>query len=851
MVPFNAGDELMAGIRSAVDYTQGKPWQESYDSNLDEIRGYQEGFRADHPVAAPLTAIAGSAPLVMAAPTGISAELSFMQKLGQSAVEGAGWGGAYGFGAGEGGLENRTVEAAKQALAGELISPVATGGLSLAGWLASLPGKAADGVGALFRTSEEIAANRLQPSASKILNLADDPGNPLSQYRTLAEATQDPYLAQLEQQVGKSSPSANTLLTENTNARRLAQLEELTGLSDVAPRGQSEGGVALRQLLEPEAVATKTAADDIFKSISPGGKIPVEDVASRYNNTLSNIYEAGGAPGALTGIQQEVNRAAAPKVVDVAESALLDQFGNRMIPPEVAKEAATKPFSYMHSLRMRAQDAWTAAKAVGDTRAAKVANDLVRDIDGVIEGAGKSGAMSKADTALFTKAKKEFTEFARTYQDGPVGIALRKMGEGNYQVPESALPRMIFNGRAENTQKFLKAIPDTPAALQEGRAIYRDRILRETAANDVTADGVQLISPGKFRTFLRKEREGLTAATDKGKRLFDDDHILALDQIAEDAAFLDPSSAKSVKQLANAASAGQPTTAQALIAEMADKGGSFVPGFGVAKKLAGSVLESKRIAANDLIARAITDKSFAKALLLKATPERVGVLQKFLGAADGSAKLSRRGAASAPAFLAPLVSEGSQAFQFGQPAQPNWQPERSTQTPAPNAQLGLGQQSQAGIGSSPNSTSVFSKTQPLKPSVFTKLSKAVERVESGGKADAVSSKGAIGTHQVMPIAMREVMRSQGVDDKQFTNADLTQMAQQPGVSKEYGEAYLNILLAKYDGDIELALAAYNAGPTAVSKLLKGDAETYADIRSKLPAETRNYVPRVKSIFEKA
>lgn len=153
---------------------------------------------------------------------------------------------------------------------------------------------------------------------------------------------------------------------------------------------------------------------------------------------------------------------------------------------------------------------------------------------------------------------------------------------------------------------------------------------------------------------------------------------------------------------------------------------------------------------------------------------------------------------------------------------------------------------------SSNSTSVFSTDQGAsEPSVFSKLSKAVERVESAGKADAVSNKGAVGTHQVRPIAMREVMRRQGMDDSALTDADLTALAKRPGVSKQFGEAYLQMLIDQYDGDVELALAAYNAGPSLVDRLLKGDADSFADIRAQLPAETRAYVPKVKSIFEKA
>lgn len=120
--------------------------------------------------------------------------------------------------------------------------------------------------------------------------------------------------------------------------------------------------------------------------------------------------------------------------------------------------------------------------------------------------------------------------------------------------------------------------------------------------------------------------------------------------------------------------------------------------------------------------------------------------------------------------------------------------------------------------------------------VFDALSNAVKHVESRGNANAESSKGAIGTHQVTPIAARDVLRAQGVDDRQYSDSELKQILRQPGMSQQFGEAYLQLLIQRYDGNVELALAAYNGGPSRLD-------EVGRDI-SKMPAETRNYVPAV-------
>lgn len=116
------------------------------------------------------------------------------------------------------------------------------------------------------------------------------------------------------------------------------------------------------------------------------------------------------------------------------------------------------------------------------------------------------------------------------------------------------------------------------------------------------------------------------------------------------------------------------------------------------------------------------------------------------------------------------------------------------------------------------------------------LSPAIERVESGGNPAAESPKGAIGTHQVMPIAARDVLRSQGIDDRQFTDAELREILRQPGMSKQFGDAYMALMLERYGGNKRLAAGAYNGGPSRLD-------ERGRDI-SKMPAETRDYVKKL-------
>lgn len=85
---------------------------------------------------------------------------------------------------------------------------------------------------------------------------------------------------------------------------------------------------------------------------------------------------------------------------------------------------------------------------------------------------------------------------------------------------------------------------------------------------------------------------------------------------------------------------------------------------------------------------------------------------------------------------------------------------------------------------------------------------AVAASESGFAGKARSEKGAVGIMQVMPPTAREVATELGMEkwdlEEPFHNALI-------------GGLYLRKMLARYGGDASLALAAYNAGPTAVDE----------------------------------
>lgn len=103
---------------------------------------------------------------------------------------------------------------------------------------------------------------------------------------------------------------------------------------------------------------------------------------------------------------------------------------------------------------------------------------------------------------------------------------------------------------------------------------------------------------------------------------------------------------------------------------------------------------------------------------------------------------------------------------------------------------------------------------------------AIAEQESGFNQSAQSGAGAMGIMQLMP----DTAEGLGVDPSDLRG------------NLEGGAKYLRQMLDKYDGDVEKALAAYNAGPGSLDSV-NGDI-------SQLSGETQKYVPSVMERYNK-
>ena len=108
------------------------------------------------------------------------------------------------------------------------------------------------------------------------------------------------------------------------------------------------------------------------------------------------------------------------------------------------------------------------------------------------------------------------------------------------------------------------------------------------------------------------------------------------------------------------------------------------------------------------------------------------------------------------------------------------------------------------------------------------LLRAIIRVESAYNYEAVSHAGARGLMQIMPHTARAMGNEKALDSATPKHNIMT------------GAKLLRNLIIRYSGKIQLALAAYNAGPTAVAKY------------NGIPPfkETQNYVKKVLKHLER-
>jgi soluble lytic murein transglycosylase len=117
---------------------------------------------------------------------------------------------------------------------------------------------------------------------------------------------------------------------------------------------------------------------------------------------------------------------------------------------------------------------------------------------------------------------------------------------------------------------------------------------------------------------------------------------------------------------------------------------------------------------------------------------------------------------------------------------------------------------------------------------------AIMRQESSFRTDAASSAGAVGLMQLLPATGQQVV--QDLQHSPLGSNDLLQ----PDLNIRYATRYLRQTLDRFQGNLLLTTAAYNAGPDKVLEWLPEQGTLTADVWAEtIPyMETRKYVQRV-------
>ena len=803
---FPFADEGAAALRSVI------PGYGSYDQELAAIRSGEKDYATLHPYSSGASSLAGvlsTAPLL---PSAVAARTGLAAKAGQAALEGGAYGAVQGFGSGEGGLANRANAAEDSAITGALLSPAIVGALSGAGRIlgstANRMGRSADAARMEFLGSRE---KDVVDSFKKGVTYLDESGNavPAGSATEVTNKLQQDYQLLKDQGFFKGLPSDPAKALIRSNARQGALGTDINDIVQTADEVLAGKRVQfdptavkdqLRTISAEQATAVpregfqdaQTLAEDLLRQSRQG--------ASASRQTLSNLqgqYEAASSDLRAARAQYEaLDSQYAQALTDAqalqgtAKAAAMRQAHATYAEPwanaqEALSSLADRESGLIKQIQ-RTQKALT--RNVGaEAEAQGYTAELGAEARTLAE---KQQALADQEAALrggYKDAWKGFDPRFDTARGYAKDVGLANPSRGKALLSEL---RDVRNNWADSNRtvgdamRFKRSAGNQPrifgasASALEGDSAQLKRFIYGSFADSAKRGINQHLGPDAVNAFSKANRE-----------------ISALKNFEE-----------------------------GLIRQTA-KGSGIAGGIkklGLADYLKGAVVGSS----SPPLAAALV----AAKVLKTAKPLGYANLIESLASVP-------RSASSAVGAVAPrsgLIAASLYRQERDQG------PKGTTQAPKSlRSQYTYAPPSVPRISYDPTPANSREQAGGSYQDLVRKIEPALVKVESGGNPLAESSKGAIGTHQVTPIAARDVMRADGIDDRQFSDAQIKQILRQEGMSAYFGRKYLALMLSRFGGNPQLAEAAYNGGPSRLDRRGRNiDA---------MPAETRAYVRKLAAL----
>lgn len=293
-----------------------KRYAEEYAPALEKERALQKEFEREHPVAAITGNIGGALANPFTRVVPVAKEASLGSKVISGALQGAGYGGIYGFNEGEGGLDNRLRSMRKGATTGAVVGgavPVAIEGVKATGRvLADVVGQTSGAGGESLKRAYDAGTRNSKTftdamrGKSSVYDVVDDVDNAV---RTMERNASAKYKAMLPDN-GSTLKLPDTQFKDALKKATDSISGVTSGVDDTASKAINKVHVLAKNIklnggmTFDNALEAKKAIDGIIEPLSRAGEKNAVRLLTPIKNALNEtleqaIPEYGGARAAF------------------------------------------------------------------------------------------------------------------------------------------------------------------------------------------------------------------------------------------------------------------------------------------------------------------------------------------------------------------------------------------------------------------------------------------------------------------------------------------------------------------------------------------------------------------------